>query len=169
METAQFNEHINQSLKAKFGDLYKAFEMSYDFPVYTIDKSAVVEVLNFLKLDAEINCNFLSTLCAVHVPDQLGSEFGMVYHLHNLQENKRIRVKAWLSKEDLHIDSICSIWPSANWMERQEYDFFGVKFTGHPDLRRILNMDEMNYYPLRKEYPLEDGSRDDKNDKMFGR
>jgi len=54
-------------------------------------------------------------------------------------------------------------------MERQEFDFFGVKFDGHPNLTRILNMDEMNYYPMRKEYPLEDGSRDDKNDKMFGR
>jgi NADH-quinone oxidoreductase subunit C len=103
------------------------------------------------------------------MPEQEGSEFGMMYQLQNMEKNLRIRVKIWMSKDDLHVPTATGIWPSANWMERQEYDFFGFKFVGHPDLRRILNMDEMNYFPMRKEYPLEDGSRDDKNDKMFGR
>ena len=65
--------------------------------------------------------------------------------------------------------SITSVFSAANWMERQEFDFFGIIFTGHPNLKRILNMDEMTYHPMRKEYPLEDGTREDKNDKMFGR
>ena len=62
-----------------------------------------------------------------------------------------------------------SLFPSANWMERQEYDFFGIEFEGHPDLRRILNVDEMDYFPMRKEFRLEDATRDDKEDKYFGR
>ena len=62
-----------------------------------------------------------------------------------------------------------NIYASANWMERETYDFYGVNFVGHPDLRRILNVDEMDYFPLRKEYPLEDQSRVDKDDEMFGR
>lgn len=61
------------------------------------------------------------------------------------------------------------LWPAANWMERETYDFFGVEFVGHPDLRRILNVDDMDYFPLRKQYPLEDGTRTDKEDEFFGR
>ena len=62
-----------------------------------------------------------------------------------------------------------SLYASANWMERETYDFYGIIFDGHPDLRRILNMDEMEYFPLRKEYPLQDATRTDKEDKYFGR
>ena len=103
------------------------------------------------------------------MPENKGAELAVMYQLHNMVENWRIRIKIFMEDGDTKVPSITSIWPAANWMERQEYDFFGFKFVGHPDLRRILNMDEMNYFPMRKEYPLEYGSRDDKNDKMFGR
>jgi NADH-quinone oxidoreductase subunit C len=93
----------------------------------------------------------------------------MIYHLHNWTKNVRIRVKVFFSKDDPHVPTATSLWPSANWQERQEYDFFGVVFTGHPDLRRILNVDDMEVFPLRKEYRLEDGTRTDKDDRFFGR
>ena len=140
-----------------------------DFPCFEVKKENILEVMKHFKESTELSFGFLTTCCAMHFPEQGDKEFGMVYHLHNMQANTRIRVKTFFPKSDLKISSLVSLWPSANWMERQEFDFFGVQFQGHPDLRRILNMDEMNYFPMRKEYPLEDAGRDDKQDKYFGR
>jgi NADH-quinone oxidoreductase subunit C len=67
------------------------------------------------------------------------------------------------------IDTVSSVFASANWQERETFDFYGIHFSGHPDLRRILNVDEMDYFPLKKEYPLEDQTRTDKDDTYFGR
>ena len=74
-----------------------------------------------------------------------------------------------MPKSDLVVPTLTEVYPAANWMEREAYDFYGFHFAGHPNLKRILNMDEMNYHPMRKEYPLEDGTRHDKEDKYFGR
>jgi NADH-quinone oxidoreductase subunit C len=81
----------------------------------------------------------------------------------------RVRIKVFLHENDAKIPTASSLWNSANWMERETYDFFGVKFDGHPDLRRILNMDELNVHPMLKQYPLEDPNRVDKKDEYFGR
>jgi NADH-quinone oxidoreductase subunit C len=108
-------------------------------------------------------------MCGIHFPDNTGGEFAMMYQLHSLERNERIRVKCFMSEKDLDMPTATDLWASANWMEREAFDFYGFKFKGHPNLKRILNMDEMNYHPLRKEYPLEDASRHDKEDKYFGR
>lgn len=160
---------VETKLREKFGDAVLKAEMNYDFPVFTLNKSVLYETLSFLKSEPGLEFGFLTTLAGVHYPEQGDQEFCMTYQLHNLQQNHRIRLKFFMPVTDMKVPSVTHLWPTANWMERQEYDFFGFKFTGHPDLRRILNMDEMNYFPMRKEYPLEDGSRDDKQDKMFGR
>ncbi|MEI6851827.1 MAG: NADH-quinone oxidoreductase subunit C, partial [Bacteroidota bacterium] len=110
----------------------------------------------------------LTDLCGIHYPDQ-ELELGVIYHLHNLPENKRIRLKAFVSKEKPEINSIVEIFSGANWMERETFDFYGVIFLGHPNLIRILNVEYMDYHPMRKEYPLEDSTRSDKDDKFFGR
>lgn len=162
-------EKFSGRLKEKFGEGILNETMDYDFPVFTVDKKIIVPVLEFLKNDAELSFNFLTTLCGLHFPEDKGRELGMMYQLHNLNNNWRIRIKTFMPDGDTKMPTITHLWPTANWMERQEYDFFGFKFEGHPDLRRILNMDEMNYFPMRKEYPLEDAGRDDKSDKMFGR
>jgi NADH-quinone oxidoreductase subunit C len=86
-----------------------------------------------------------------------------------MPKNYRIRLKTFFDINKPEIATATDLWPAANWMERETYDFFGVKFKGHPNLKRILNMDEMTYHPMRKEYPVEDGTREDKDDKMFGR
>lgn len=167
---AELIDIVKEKLQQKFGEGLLASEMHYDFPVFILHKNILKDALSYLKTDAELNFHFLTTLCGIHDPDQpAGKEFGIMYQLHNMPKNRRIRIKAFMPKEDMNVLSVTDLWKTANWMERQEYDFFGFNFIGHPNLKRILNMDEMNYFPMRKEYPLEDASRDDKNDKMFGR
>jgi len=93
----------------------------------------------------------------------------VVYHLHNLTDNIRLRFKVFTSSAQPDIFTATQLYSSANWMERETYDFFGIHFVGHPNLKRILNVDEMEYFPMRKEFPLEDQTRIDKDDAMFGR
>lgn len=145
-------------------------ETAYD-GMLTVEttREHILDFLRFLRDDEELQFNFLTTLCAVHYPDNSGRELAMVYHLHNWRQNLRIRVKVFLPVDDPHIPTITNLWLTANWMERETYDFFGVIFDGHPRLTRILNVDDMEVFPLRKEYKLEDGTRTDKDDRFFGR
>jgi NADH-quinone oxidoreductase subunit C len=132
-------------------------------------KENVYNLLQTLRDDEKLQFNFLTSLCGMHFPENAGQELGLVYHLHNWVENTRIRVKIAFPKDDPHVPTVTTLWLTANWMERQEYDFFGIVFTGHPDLRRILNVDDLEVFPMRKEYKLEDGTRTDKDDRFFGR
>ena len=89
--------------------------------------------------------------------------------MHNWYDNKRIKIKAFINGEKPEIKTISNIFLSSNWMERETFDFYGVNFIGHPQLKRILNMDEMISFPMRKEFPMEDSGRTDKDDRFFGR
>ena len=158
---------VENQLNAKFpGDLLFT-ELQYDFPVITIKSISAHQILKFLKEDETFNFHFLTDLTGMQTAD--GNNLGVIYHLHNLPKNVRIRVRSFFSINKPEIETVTDLWLGANWMERETYDFFGVKFKGHPNLKRILNMDEMDIFPMRKEYPLEDQSRTDKNDSMFGR
>ena len=168
MEDSLLNT-IHERLKVKFAEAIISAEQSYDFPVFIIKREKIVEVVKFLKEDSEMDFGFLTTLCGLHYPDNKGQELGVMYQLHNLPKNWRIRLKTFFPINDPEVPTMTPLFSSANWQERQEFDFYGIIFKGHPNLKRILNMDEMNYHPMRKEYALEDGSRDDKDDKMFGR
>lgn len=127
-------------------------------------------VLKALRDHQTLQFNFLTTLATTHYPERAatGSEFTMMYQLHSWVNNVRVRIKTDLTLDN-SIPTATNLWPTANWMERQEYDFFGVNFVGHPDLRRILNVDDLDVFPMRKEYALEDGTRTDKDDRFFGR
>lgn len=162
-------EHIKQRLVEKFGDQVTGFEEPYGMLTFEAPKELNLKVLRFLYDDAELQFRFLTDLQAVHYPDDTGRELAVVYHLHNLADNIRLRFKVYadISKPDVY--SATALYASANWMERETYDFFGVNFVGHPNLKRVLNVDEMDYFPMRKEYPLEDQTRIDKDDEMFGR
>jgi NADH-quinone oxidoreductase subunit C len=103
----------------------------------------------------------------MHYPDK--QQLGVVYHLHSFENNHRIRIKTTTNIDNPTIPTVTSVWPTANWMERETYDFYGIIFEGHPNLVRILNMDEMTDFPMRKDFPLEDQTREDKDDSMFGR
>jgi NADH-quinone oxidoreductase subunit C len=125
--------------------------------------------IDWLKKDKKLSISFLTILGGVHFPDDKGRELAVVYHLHSLINNFRLRVKVFLPIENPTIDSITDIYDGANWMERETYDFFGIIFKNHPKLTRILNEDTMDYFPMRKEYHLEDATREDKDNRFFGR
>src|SRR5215831_18216282 len=163
------NEHIKQKLVEKFGEQVTDFTEPYGMLTFSAPKEINLKVLNFLYDSNELKFRFLTDLCAVHYPEQKAKELAVVYHLHNLEDNIRIRFKIFTDVNHPDVYTATGLFSSANWMERETYDFYGVNFLGHPNLKRILNVDEMDYFPLRKEYPLEDQTRTDKDDEMFGR
>ena len=163
------NETIQQKLTEKFPDQLTGWQEPYGMLTFTAHKDQNLKVLQFLFDDPELRFQFLTDLQAVHYPDQKGAELAVVYHLHNLIDNVRIRFKIFVEIEKPDVFSATALYSSANWMERETYDFYGVNFVGHPNLIRILNVDEMDYFPMRKEFPLEDQGRIDKDDEMFGR
>ncbi len=159
-------EIIKEKLVAKFGEQIIGAEEPYGMFTFTVPANQNIEVMQYLY---DEGFQFLTDLTGVHYPDRKGEELCVVYHLHNLVANLRIRMKAYMPIAQPDIRSATPLFSGANWMERETYDFYGVNFLGHPDLRRILNVDEMDYFPMRKEYELEDPTRKDKDDEMFGR
>lgn len=152
--------------------LANGIQISQDaFGVYTceLDVKQLYQFVHFLYKDEVLAINFLTDICGVHYPDQTGKEIGVVYHLQSMKHHLRLRVKVFVSESKPEVPSLTGIYGSANWMERETYDFYGVQFLGHPNLKRILNMDEMVAFPMRKEFPLEDPNREDKIDYQFGR
>ncbi|MFN8275866.1 MAG: NADH-quinone oxidoreductase subunit C [Chitinophagales bacterium] len=164
------NQIVLEKLTAKFGEAVQADPASLDILAVIADRSIVRELLKFLHEDAELRFSFFTDICGAHYPEnQPAQQFGVIYHLHNWQDNIRIRVKTLLPADAPVVDSVADMFLCANWCERETYDFYGIEFKGHPDLRRILNMDEMTSFPLRKEFQMEDPYRTDKDDRYFGR
>jgi NADH-quinone oxidoreductase subunit C len=159
---------LTQKLLVSFGNEVDSGKMLLDIPTFTVNKKVLIPVIQMLYNDEYLQFSFLTTLCGVHYPDK-ELQFGVVYHLHSFKHNLRIRIKSFTSVNDLVFPTMTSIFSAANWLERETYDFYGIKFEGHPDLKRILNVDDMEDFPMRKEFPLEDQTRQDKNDSMFGR
>ena len=118
-----------------------------------VDRLRIVEVCEALKGDADTPFNYLSDLTCVHYPDHKEAPFEVVYNLYSIPANERVRLKVDVNGEG--VESVTSVWPSANWPEREVYDLFGVTFRNHPDLRRILLPPDWDGHPLRKDYPLE--------------
>jgi NADH-quinone oxidoreductase subunit C len=162
------NDIVKQKLTEKFSDQIR-FEEDYGMLTFEAPKEMNLKVLQFLFDDETLKFRFMTDLCAVNYPNDPGRELAVVYHLHNLEDNIRVRFKVFTSVADPDVFTASNLFSTANWMERETYDFYGVNFVGHPNLKRILNVDEMDYFPLRKEYPLEDQTRIDKDDEMFGR
>jgi NADH-quinone oxidoreductase subunit C len=163
------NDYVKQRLQEHFGEQVSNFEEPYGMLTFETPRDLNLKLLQFLYDDPELRFQFLTDLTAVHYPNQKGRELAVVYHLHNLIDNIRIRYKVFTDIETPDVFTATKLFSSANWMERETYDFYGINFVGHPNLKRILNVDEMNYFPMRKEYPLEDQTRIDKDDAMFGR
>ena len=162
------NEFVLEALTREFPDSVISSSEPYGMLTVEIKKDDIKKVIHYLK-DSTLEFNFLTDICGIHYPETQDKEIGVIYHLHNMMANFRIRLKLFMTRENIEVDSIVDLYAGANWMERETYDFYGIKFKGHPDLRPILNMEDLGYHPMLKEYKLEDGTRTDKNDAMFGR
>lgn len=162
------NSFLLDKLEENFPTKIQEIPDAHDLLTVMVEKEDLIEVLRFLKSSGELQFIHLTDITAVHYP-HLEKEFAVVYHIHSLVHNIRIRVKVFLQGPNPEIPTATVVWKGANWMERETFDFFGVNFIGHPDLRRILNVDDMEVFPMRKEYPLEDPNRVDKKDLYFGR
>ena len=146
------NHPLVKKLKTQFGEaIGEASEFIGQLSV-RVDRERIVEVCFYLRDDAETPFNYLSDLTCVHYPEQVEAPFEIVYNLFSIPTNERVRLKV---KTDGIVESVTSVWPSANWLEREVYDLFGVQFAGHPDLRRLLLPPDWDGYPMRKDYPLE--------------
>ena len=126
----------------------------------TIAQERLLEVLAFLREEEALAFEVLSDLTAVdHLGRQDAAErggeprFEVVYHLYSIEKNHRIRIKAGLTEDACEIDSAVGLWPAADWLEREVYDMYGIRFRGHPNLRRLLLYEEFEGHPLRKDYP----------------
>jgi NADH-quinone oxidoreductase subunit C len=166
--SALTNEILLQQLTSQFGDKVALLHEQYGLTTVETNRDTVIDLLTYLKKDAALQFIYLTDITAIQYPE-LESAIGVIYHLHSLVFNVRIRVKVFLPNGDVRIPTATVLWNAANWMERETYDYFGVDFEGHPNLVRILNVDDMTVFPMRKEYPLEDPNRVDKKDFYFGR
>ncbi len=143
-----------KKLKAKFdGVITEASEFIGQVSV-RVRADSIVPVCEFLRDDPEARFNYLSDLTCVHYPMNADTPLEVVYNLYSILRNERIRLKVSIA-EGAPVDSVTGVWPTANWMEREVFDLFGVNFSNHPDLRRILLPADWEGYPLRKDYPLE--------------
>jgi NADH-quinone oxidoreductase subunit C len=144
--------------KTILGDLVTASHSYRGDDTIVVNPVSIVDVMRQLKEDPELQMNFLVDLTAV---DYLGRDprFEVVYHLRSFSTGARLRVKAPLAEPDdgshPSIGSVVPLWAGANWFEREVWDLYGIRFTGHPDLRRILMYEEFVGHPLRKDYPKE--------------
>ena len=163
------NEKVLEKITAAFGEaIYDAHE-PYGLLTISTTRDQIIPLLTHLQNDAELRMNFLTTMCGIHYPENKDQELGVIYHVHSLVHNVRLRIKIFSPIEDPVVPTATNLYQAANWMERETFDFYGIQFEGHPNLIRILNVEDMTYHPMRKEYPLEDGTREDKTDVFFGR
>jgi NADH-quinone oxidoreductase subunit C len=164
------NTDIQNKLTEIFGEDVSNFRMEHDLFTFDANAAVIKDVINFMYKNEEMRFNFLTDLCGIHYPaNDKNAQFVVTYLLHNWVDNVRVRIKAYLDGDKPEIATITDIFNAANWMERETYDFFGINFIGHPNMKRILNVDSMTSHPMRKEYPMEDAGRSDKDDRFFGR
>lgn len=143
------------AVKARFGGVIEEARMPVeyptDMPIIYVKKEQIIDVLRFLKTDAAMDYNFLSDITATD--EEVEPRFEVVYNLFSHSSKSRIRVKT-RAREGEEVPTATALWPAANWAEREVWDMFGIKFAGHPDLRRILMDERWQGHPLRKDYPL---------------
>jgi NADH-quinone oxidoreductase subunit C len=155
---------LENSTNDGFGGQLEKLELSLGDPVAYVSKDGLFEFLKFCRDSSALNMNMLLHLTAVDWLDERDCRFDLVYHLTSINHTDsqtfssgrgpRLRVKAQIPEEDLSVESVLSIWRSANFMEREVWDMFGITFKNHPYMKRVLLYEEFKGHPLRKDYPL---------------
>ena len=149
---------ILDTLRVRFGDAVVETHAHRGDHTAVVDRAALPDVLRFCRDEPGLAFDVLMDLTAV---DDLrfpgredGPRFEVVYHLYSLAENHRLRLKVRVDEDDAVVPTASDVWAIANWLEREVWDMFGVRFDGHPDLRRLLMYEEFSGHPLRKDYPV---------------
>jgi len=141
-----------QKVKEKFANsILEVAEFRGELAI-VLRKEDIVPMCQFLRDDPELSYNFLSDLCGVDRPER-EPRFDVVYNLYSIEKNHRVRLKVQVDEGE-SVPSVTSVWSGANWFEREVFDMFGIRFDGHPDLRRILMPEDWEGHPLRKDFPL---------------
>jgi NADH-quinone oxidoreductase subunit C len=144
-------ERLAERLRQK--ERFPAAHVARGEVTLTIDRSELLAILGHLSTEPTLSFDFLSDVSATDWPDRV-PRYWMAYHLFSMEHHHRLRVKLGLEADDATVPTVTGLFPTANWLEREVYDFFGIGFEGHPDLRRILMPDDWDGYPLRKDYEL---------------
>jgi NADH-quinone oxidoreductase subunit C len=145
--------NVVEKIKAQFPASLLGVKEFRDEMTLHIKKEDIVSVCTFLRDDAGCRFDYLSDLCGAdaYTPE---NRFEVIYNLYSLPNKRRLRLKVFTDEEDLHVPSVTSVWPGAEWPERETYDMFGIIFDGNKDLRRMYMPEEFEYFPLRKDFPL---------------
>jgi NADH-quinone oxidoreductase subunit C len=145
-------------LTERFGPVVVQSHAEHGDHTLVVERAALAEVLAFCRDDGALGFDMLMDLTAADYLAYPGREdaprFEIVYHLYSVPHNHRLRVKAGVDEDDPVVPSAVPLWPIANWYEREVWDMFGLRFTGHPDLRRLLLYEAFEGHPLRKDYPV---------------
>ncbi|MBW2146428.1 MAG: NADH-quinone oxidoreductase subunit C [Deltaproteobacteria bacterium] len=157
--TATEDNTTVKKLREQFADDMVEVSIFRDEVTVRIRASAVIPICRFLKDEESLQYNFLIDVTSVDYPDR-AERFDVVYHLYSLSNNDRLRLKTGVGGDQPSIDSVTSVWKTANWLEREVFDLMGIHFKGHPDLRRIVLPDDWEGHPLRKDYPLKGPNSD---------
>ncbi|PLY04717.1 MAG: NADH-quinone oxidoreductase subunit C [Desulfuromonas sp.] len=151
------DQAIVEKLKGKFASEVVDVVEFRDETTVTVKKEKIVDICTFMR--DELGYNLLCDLCGV---DYMGQDprFLVVYNMYNITTKQRFRIKAQVSEQDCCIDTVSTVWGTANWLERECWDLMGIEFTGHPDPRRILMPADWEGHPLRKDYPVQGPDRE---------
>ncbi len=164
------NENVLGKIISEFGEenIWDAYDPD-GIMTFSTNRETIVNLITYLRDDKELDISFLTTMCGIHYPEHKDKELCVMYQLHSLRHNYRVRIKVFIPSADPVMPTMTGVYATTNWMERETFDFYGIIFRGHPNLTRILNIEEMEYHPMLRQYPLEDQTREDKIDTYFGR
>ncbi len=155
MDAAELKIKIAEYLKNKFPDMLADIQEFRGEITIQIPAEKIKDVCDFLKTSDDLDFDFLSDITAVdHLAHDRKPRFDVLYNLYSISNKHRLRIKCQIDEPDPKIDSVVMIWQTADFLERETYDMFGIVFEGHPNLTRILMPDDWQGFPLRKDFPL---------------
>ncbi|MCH7974340.1 MAG: NADH-quinone oxidoreductase subunit C [Bacteroidetes bacterium] len=149
----ELQELIIQKLQKNFPDSFISSNVYMGDLSVKVDKKEIVKICTLLKEDSELLFILCEDVTAIDWSKR-NNRFTVVYHIFSFKHNFRLRIKADVDESDCEIDTVSSVWKTANWEEREVYDMFGISFNNHPDLRRMYMPEDFEHYPLRKDFPL---------------